>query len=304
MRQRNAQQKREQKTVKTDFSLDRAYTRIKQLVILLVTSSIIYKFVFIVIHKSTSIESIYQLLLLSYQAYFLLIAPFVLLICSLLILSIPFALRYEQKRQAAASGNSLLLAVTQPLPDANALPLPYRIQEYPDWSSFLISLGMLPSGMGLLAFIWSQIYANLTFTLLLFTIAEMFAVGFCGFHFWILVSHKYRHILVTEEGMIQQTGLVGLPPTYHFISWKNARLLAICDASGIKKNAHMLFFEMADAHTTIHWRWIRFHNKHTLPFAPPAILPEEYDRQMQALLSLIVARTGLPLYDLRQHRRR
>jgi len=34
-------------------------------------------------------------------------------------------------------------------------------------------------------------------------------------------------------------------------------------------------------------------------FAKPTISSEEYDKQMQALLSLIAGRTGLPLYDLR-----
>jgi hypothetical protein len=50
---------------------------------------------------------------------------------------------------------------------------------------------------------------------------------------------------------------------------------------------------------TSDWSWIRHSNLRVLFLARPALSKEEYDRQMQALLSLIVARTGLPLYDLR-----
>ncbi len=41
-------------------------------------------------------------------------------------------------------------------------------------------------------------------------------------------------------------------------------------------------------------------NSRTLFLLRPVLPPEEYQRQVQSLLSLIVARTGLPLYDLRK----
>lgn len=59
-------------------------------------------------------------------------------------------------------------------------------------------------------------------------------------------------------------------------------------------------YELSGAYEILRWPHVR----QTMPFAfsklvKPAIPLEQYNRQMDALLSIITAKTNLPLYDLR-----
>ena len=47
-------------------------------------------------------------------------------------------------------------------------------------------------------------------------------------------------------------------------------------------------------------RWTWFLRKTYWVDLEPTISHDEYNRQMQALLSLVAAKAGLPLYDLRE----
>src|SRR5262249_36848797 len=65
------------------------------------------------------------------------------------------------------------------------------------------------------------------------------------------------------------------------------------------KYPHPIVYELSSAHDVVRWAWMRQNNRRVIFFAQPTVSAEEYERQMQALLSLIAAKTGLPLYDLR-----
>lgn len=79
------------------------------------------------------------------------------------------------------------------------------------------------------------------------------------------------------------------------IKWSEARLFAIYPSR--KPSDLPRYYELSGKDAIVRWRRMR-------PDAPfrftkkPASF-DEYDRQMEALLSLIAAKTGLPLYDLR-----
>jgi hypothetical protein len=59
-----------------------------------------------------------------------------------------------------------------------------------------------------------------------------------------------------------------------------------------------VIFEVASAHEVIRWYWLRGRGAFLLekPLVPLA----EYEQQMNGMLAVIKAKTGLPLYDLRK----
>jgi hypothetical protein len=60
-------------------------------------------------------------------------------------------------------------------------------------------------------------------------------------------------------------------------------------------------YELATERWAVEWRRLRHVRWYS--FEQPEFPFDEYDRQMEALLSLLAAKTGLPLYDLRDSRR-
>lgn len=104
-----------------------------------------------------------------------------------------------------------------------------------------------------------------------------------------------EQITVTERGLIK----VGLLRKVHSVSWEEAQLFAIDGVSGSMKYPHPIVYELSSMHDVVRWVWMRRSNRRVIFISQPTVSVEEYKRQMQALLSLIAARTGLSLYDLR-----
>lgn len=201
----------------------------------------------------------------------------------------------ENRRQEAVSRNTLLvpLAEEQPVPAGDALALPLTIKLGPRWTKiaswsaicWILSAGYMslaaPSGFGQYRFLLSAIAA---------TVLSLF---FGGIIIW-MTSH-YGWLEISEEGItIQQH------KSRETIKWQDTRLFAIHPATPLGGQAHLpVRYELAGAGSSV--RWIRLRRK--MPFAYTIYWPrtpfDEYDRQMDALLSLIAAKTGAPLYDLR-----
>lgn len=86
------------------------------------------------------------------------------------------------------------------------------------------------------------------------------------------------------------------------IRWHEARLFAVYPRG--PRSAPPIWYELSGPTTIIRFARIR----RPMPFVPfsllgatkPVVPFEEYDRQMEAVLGLIAAKTGLLLYDLRQ----
>lgn len=201
-------------------------------------------------------------------------------------------------RQAAASGAlTVPLAAEQPIPNEEALALPITVR-LTGWRGRSLAVGGVVGLAFLLLTFWllffnglagqGQIENSLTIILVILTFG--FAAGFA-----ILVSvtlmHQYCEITATEEGLtIQQRQI-----TYH-IPWHEARLFAI--TRGIKRTGPPVFYELSSAATFAPLIWLH-RNTLFLPNLKPALPFDEYERQMEALLSVIAAKTGLQLYDLR-----
>ena len=61
---------------------------------------------------------------------------------------------------------------------------------------------------------------------------------------------------------------------------------------------YVILDELSSATEIARWNWVQRPNRFRMSLVPTVPL-DDYHRQMQALNGLIVARTGLPLYDLR-----
>jgi hypothetical protein len=97
---------------------------------------------------------------------------------------------------------------------------------------------------------------------------------------------------VTEGGLISNAGIKVIMP------WYEARLFAMYGTFGAQKSGAAITYELSSARDIVRWTW--FLRKTYWVDIEPMMSHDEYNRQMQALLSLVTAKTGLPLYDLRE----
>ena len=218
----------------------------------------------------------------------------------MVLIQIRFHKRLEQRRQRAAKGDQSLLAVEQPVPNTMALPLSSTIGQRPKWGALLLLPGILLPLMAVVAFllIFSPPNGQALPQSIVFILAGILLIAtllFCGLLIALIYARGREQITVTEHGLIK----VGLLRKVHSVSWQEARLFAIDGMYGAKKYPHPIVYELSSAFDVVRWAWMRRSNRRVIFFAQPTVSAEEYERQMQALLSLIAARTGLPLYDLR-----
>ena len=213
--------------------------------------------------------------------------------------------RLEAKRQAAASGEQGLLAAQQPVPNANALQLPITIQQRPNWLTLLLVPGLIVILMAIavplmyiflpqmvvlphhrqLPQLWIAITIGLTALLVLIV---------CAILFGVLYGRVRQQLTITEHGLIKP----GFRKA-HSVSWREARLFAIDGLLGTKNYQYPIMYELSSANDIVRWGWMRRSTRRVLFFAKPTMPTEDYDQQMEAVLSLIAGRTSLPLYDLR-----
>ncbi len=203
--------------------------------------------------------------------------------------------RQDQRRQQAASGDQSLIADFQPTSDAAALSLPVTITQRTakDWVIYLIIVAILL--LALFAFLIYQLLLQSTFAdKLLVLFLFLFIAGAFTNYAVVPIVRGYQQLTVDESGVSVR---VGFGRTHH-IRWEEAQLFAA--SSLYKPNTGMRqlpsYYELSNANEIVRWRWVRTRGfvaiEPTLPIG-------EYDRQIRALLSLIVAKTKLTLYDVR-----
>ena len=204
----------------------------------------------------------------------------------------------ERRRFAAVQGNQLFLAAEQPTLDRASLPLSITIKLRYNKGTFLLGAGMaLVMALlfaGWLTWVFSYQLLLVPNHLLIFLVVfSIVAVIILAGLFAIFLSPVGRlQITVTEGGLISNTGMKIIMP------WYEARLFAMYGTFGKQKSGAAITYELSSARWLVRWTWLL---RRTLsPGLEPVIPHDEYNRQMQALLSFIVARTGQPLYDLRE----
>ena len=230
--------------------------------------------------------------------------------------------RLERRRQMAAGGDQKLLASEQPRPDANALPLPTVLGQpspvtsasslpttfvqRPNWTIFLAIFGVVFLTMIIFAVVIILFFPTLfpplphhralpsAFVFIAVAVLVVLILLFCGTLFGVLYFKARQHLTVTEHGLI----MFGFRKV-HSVSWQEAKLFAIDGIFGARRYPHPSVFELSSADDIVRWTWMRRSNLRVVFYAQPILSAEDYNRQMQSLLSFIAARTGLPLYDLR-----
>ena len=167
--------------VKADLNLGRLRLLLRLLCCILIISTVIYGFLYVITPRNSEVHTLYQLLSLGYQACFFMIAHFLIFYNILFLISIPYLKEREQRRQAAASGDQRFLAKEQFIPDAYALSLPITLKARPDWSLLLTFLVVMLPCMGAVAFAFSSLRPDPTFDALLFIIAGVVVICFSIF---------------------------------------------------------------------------------------------------------------------------
>ncbi len=202
--------------------------------------------------------------------------------------------KLDQRRQLAASGDQSLLAREQIVPNEVALPLPTTLKMRSNWPGFVAITAILMLIMAMIVVISYILvdgasphpshvfltYLVLASPVLLIPLITMLLIFFL---------RRRRSIEVSENGLT----LYDVSGA-HYVPWNEARLFAIYMG---KKDTPAIYYELASAKDIVRWTWLRKFSK--LNTELPTTSIEEYNWQMQELLSLIAARTGLPLYDLR-----
>ena len=209
--------------------------------------------------------------------------------------------KQNKRRQQAANGDQNLIAEQQPAQETSlTLPLIITQRTAKGWTIVLIVAFILL----VVPFVGIAVgFASNGTDLLLIFILLVLVAGVLTFFFAAPVIRGYQTLMVDERGISVRVGLGRI----HRIRWDEARLFAVSAfyKSGYIINTEMRrlpeFYEVSSANDVVRWRWIR---SWSFIAVEPTLLVAEYDRQMQALFSLIVAKTGLTLYDVRPREQR
>jgi len=209
--------------------------------------------------------------------------------------------KIDQKRFAAVQENRALLTAERPTLLAEPMWLPGTLELRYTKNFWLRTVGMVLLMALLLAGIISS-EASLLFTF--FTVTpHFFLVCFCISSIVLLAlifallpySVNRQNIEPTEHGLT--TRYAGKTAT---VRWSEARLFAFYDTLGVQKSGASITYELSSARNIVRWTWVQ--RKTRFMGQEPIATQDEYNHQMQGLLALVQARTGLPLYDLRQQR--
>lgn len=207
--------------------------------------------------------------------------------------------RIERRRLGAAAGDRSLLAVEQPLANPAALPLPYTITLRLSKESILVLMGLLLVFALLIGGVFAWLFDGFLFIspdrfhnfLVLFAITATFMV--IALLAIFLSPLGRQKVEVTGQGLSARHG-----GQKGAVRWEEARLFAMYNTWGAQKSGSSITYELSSATEIARWNWVQRPKLFRMSMVPTVPF-DDYHGQMQALNGLIVARTGLPLYDLR-----
>ena len=193
--------------------------------------------------------------------------------------------RLEWRRQAAARGIGAdnFLANEQPSSRTVPLSLPVIIGMRAKWPMKLFAWACVAP---LIAVTASEAADHGVWDVRFFS-ALLGVIGTVVF--FMPIHTGERQIEVTDDQLTVRVGRL----EEETVPWEEARLFAIT------RGTHAtLSYELSSSEARVPWIWVR-PDTFSARLFEPTIPQYEYDRQMEALLALIAAKTGLPLYDLR-----
>ena len=205
-------------------------------------------------------------------------------------------MRLERRRRAAVRGDQRYFVPEQPVPFADALPLPFTIRQPGREARFMLGLVIFMISFGMFSIpivFWSfplnvhnVPYFGYTLIAIIGSIAYLIEgyIGLC------------EKVIFTEDGIvIRRPG-----QKIRSILWGEACLFALDETHIARGKVRSLLFELSSAEEVICWRWPFLSSSSMSAQIPQPFPLQSFDPQLQALLSLIAGRTGLPLHDLRE----
>ena len=208
----------------------------------------------------------------------------------------PWAQVDKRRQSAVRQENALVpLAREQPVPDETALSLPCKIKLRPRWTippiCFCVLTPLSCSTLLLLVYTTHPVPVDpgwIPFSIVSSIVWSALAALIPFFYGW-------HTIKVTEDGLkVQECGIHSLGCNMS-IQWDEIRLFAIYPTR--KHMDFPMYYELASQTAIVRWKRMRPGMRSRLTKMPVHF--DDYNRQMDALLSVIAAKTGLPLYDLR-----
>ena len=210
--------------------------------------------------------------------------------------------KQDKRRQQAANSDQNLIAEQQPIQNTTPLPLPLAIAQRiaRGWTVvFIVAVILLAVPLIGIAF---GLASNITDLLLIFILFVIIGGVFALFVAFPIIR-GYQTLVVDEQGISVRIGF----GRTHYIRWDEAKLFTISAfyKPGYTINTEMRrlpeYYEVSSTNDVVRWRWVRIRNFVAIE---PALPVAEYDRQMQAVLALVAAKTGLTLYDVRPREQR
>lgn len=206
--------------------------------------------------------------------------------------------RTEQRRQHAFSGDPAFLAQPQPVPDPHALPLPSKIilrlsilhllefwiiaYIFMALISFIFLFLASPQEMGHNPTIFAVLLGVLFFPLLV------------GLLITLLMRNFYRQeVTVDEQGIMTKyfgkVTHIAWNEVKSFAMWGNVKRYSIVQFEVTSDDGIARWYELSSKRSFLSW----------LSMLKPDLPYEQYQDASVRLQKVIVARSGKPLYDLR-----
>jgi hypothetical protein len=206
---------------------------------------------------------------------------------------IPHWRKRDRRRQEAVNQthSSIMLFSNQPTPNEVALLLPVVFAYQLTLKNLLLCFGkllpiLLLMGAGLILLGTAGKYGDIIAHPLFFLFWDLMLSSIAAF---VLIARARESIILTDSGM--QVSRYG---STRSILWSEARLFAIYAG---KRAGLPEFYELSSSTSIVRWRRLR---RKTGFFSTKfGLSSEEYTSKMDALLSVIAAKTNLGLYDLR-----
>ena len=194
----------------------------------------------------------------------------------------------EVQRFAAVQRDRSPLLPEQPIPNPVALELPIVIKVRQPNRYYLVVMGAILLFALCFAVYFTWIVGSFNFSasplvnfLFIFLIITGLMIG-------IIIFLNRQRIEITEGGIIFRS--VGRT---EMVAWQEASLLACYPAFGLMSR-DVKSFELSSATGIVRWFMLPPSSGRSVGHQ------EEYNRQMQSLLSLIAARTELPLFEFKK----
>jgi hypothetical protein len=210
--------------------------------------------------------------------------------------------RIEQRRLAAAGRDPSLLASERPAANPAALQIPCKIEVRMGNGAIvlLIAMSLVYALLFSSVFSWANdgfLFISPdrlhTFLVLFASVGGLMVIVLLAL-FFSPIGLGRQKVEVTEQGLRVRYG-----GKKSAMRWEEIRLFALYSTFGAQKSGASLTYELSSATDIARWTRLLRPNFFHVQMVPTVPF-EEYTRQMQALSGLIVARTGLPLFDLRR----